>query len=389
MARGEVIRIRNEFYIRSSSARVDVRTRVLKQGDMFAVFDRFGDVETFGTGELGLYYQDTRFLSRLTLKLGKDRPLLLSSTVREDNAVLAVDATNPDVWRDSEIVVPRGTIHVYRSKILWDKACHERLRIHNYGRAAVDFVLSIEFDADFADIFELRGMHRERHGRRLEPEVTDHGLVLAYEGLDQRFRRTRIMFDPTPSRVTKSIVSCQVHLEPGENASYQWIIACEVDGDSHGESQPYEKIMRDATAALERTRAQEPQIFADNEQFNDWLNRSLADLHMMRTETRYGPYPYAGVPWFSTVFGRDGIITALQCLWFDPSIARGVLAYLAAHQAEAEEPEQDAQPGKVLHEFRDDEMSVLGRGAIQALLRKHRRDTAFCDAGRRLLQAHS
>ena len=100
MARGEVIRIRNEFYIRSSSARVDVRPRVLKQGDMFAVFDRFGDIETFGTGELGLYYQDTRFLSRLTLKLGKDRPLLLSSTVREDNAVLAVDATNPDVWRD-------------------------------------------------------------------------------------------------------------------------------------------------------------------------------------------------------------------------------------------------------------------------------------------------
>jgi glycogen debranching enzyme len=184
MARGEVIRIRNEFYIRSSSARVDVRTRVLKQGDMFAVFDRFGDVETFGTGELGLFYQDTRFLSRLTLKLGKDRPLLLSSTVREDNAVLAVDATNPDVWRDSEIVVPRGTIHVFRSKILWDKACHERLRIHNYGRAAVDFVLSIEFDADFADIFELRGMHRDRHGRRLEPEITDDGLLLAYEGLD-------------------------------------------------------------------------------------------------------------------------------------------------------------------------------------------------------------
>jgi glycogen debranching enzyme len=359
MARGEVIRIRNEFYIRSSSARVDVRPRVLKQGDMFAMFDRFGDVETFGTGELGLYYQDTRFLSLLTLKLGKDRPLLLSSTVREDNAVLAVDATNPDVWRDSEIVVPRGTIHVYRSKVLWNKACHERLRIHNYGRAAVDLVLSIEFNADFADIFELRGMRRERHGRRLEPEVTHDGLVLAYEGLDQRFRRTRITFDPTPSRVTKSVVSCQVHLEPGENANYQWAIGCEVDGDSHGESESYEKIMHDATAALERTRAREPQIFADNEQFNDWMNRSLADLHMMRTETQYGPYPYAGVPWFSTVFGRDGIITALQCLWFDPTIARGVLAYLAANQATAEKAEQDAQPGKILHEFRDDEMAVL------------------------------
>ena len=228
---------------------------------------------------------------------------------------------------------------MFRSKILWDKACHERLRIHNYGRAAVDFVLSIEFDADFADIFELRGMHRERHGRRLEPEITDDGLVLwRMRDWINGFAGRGSLFDPTPSRVTKSVVSCQVHLEPGENANYQWAIACEVDGDSHGESESYEKIMHDATAALERTRAREPQIFADNEQFNDWLNRSLADLHMMRTETRYGPYPYAGVPWFSTVFGRDGIITALQCLWFDPSIARGVLAYLAANQADAEKP---------------------------------------------------
>ena len=182
MAR-EVIRVRNEFYIRSSSPRVDVRTRVLKQGDTFAVFDRFGDIEAFGTGELGLYYQDTRFLSRLTLRLGKDRPLLLSSNVREDNAVMAVDATNPDAWRNGELVVPRGTVHVFRSKILWEKTCHERLRIHNYGRAAVDLSLSIEFDADFADIFELRGMSRERRGRRLETEVKGDTVVLAYEGL--------------------------------------------------------------------------------------------------------------------------------------------------------------------------------------------------------------
>ena len=360
MAR-EVIRVRNEFYIRSSSARVDVRTRVLKQGEVFAVFDRFGDIETFGTGELGLYYQDTRFLSRLTLKLGKDRPLLLSSTVREDNAVMAVDATNPDSWRDGEIVIPRGTLHVFRSKILWEKTCHERLRIHNYGRAAVDVSFAIEFDADFADIFELRGMNRERRGRRLETEVTKDGLVLAYEGLDNRFRRTRIVFDPAPTRLNESVATFQIRLEAGKDASYRCAIACEVDGDSRQHVRPcYESVVEEAASALECVRAREPQIFTGNEQFNDWLNRSLADLHMMRTETPYGPYPYAGVPWFSTVFGRDGIITALQCLWFDPSIARGVLAYLAATQADAHNPEQDAEPGKVIHEIRADEMATLG-----------------------------
>ena len=360
MAR-EVIRVRNEFYIRSSSPRVDVRTRVLKQGDTFAVFDRFGDIETFGAGELGLFYQDTRFLSRLTLRLGRDRPLLLSSTIREDNAVMAVDATNPDAWRDGEIVIPRGTVHLFRSKILWEKTCHERLRIHNYGRAAVDVSFSIEFDADFADIFELRGMSRQQRGLRLETQLTRDGVVLAYEGLDKRLRQTRIVFDPPPTRLTESVATFRIPLEAGEAASYRCAIACEVAGDSRIEINPsYEKVVQEAASALERERAQEAQIFTANEQFNDWLNRSLADLHMMRTVTPYGPYPYAGVPWFSTVFGRDGIITALQFLSFDPSVARGVLGYLAATQADSESPEQDAQPGKVLHETRADEMAILG-----------------------------
>src|SRR5438045_8873094 len=107
MAR-EVIRVRDAFYIRSSSSRIDVRTRVLKQGDTFAVFDRFGDIDTFGTGELGIYYQDTRFLSRLTLKLRQDRRLLLSSTFRDDNAVWAVTLTTPDVSRNSELGILHG-----------------------------------------------------------------------------------------------------------------------------------------------------------------------------------------------------------------------------------------------------------------------------------------
>ena len=360
MAR-EVIRVRDAFYIRSSSPRIDVRTRVLKQGDTFAVFDRFGDIDSFGTGELGMYYQDTRFLSRLTLKLGKDRPLLLSSTVREDNAVLAVDATNLDVYRNGETVLPRGTLHIFRSKILWKRTCQERLRIHNYGRVPMDFSFSIEFDADFADIFEVRGMTREQRGRRVGTKIAKDAVVLAYDGLDGRPRRTRIVFDPPPTRLSESAVNYQIRLEPGEEASYRWVIACEVDAESHREIKPcYENVVQEAAIVLESAHSRQPLIFTSNEQFNDWLNRSFADLEMMRTETRYGPYPYAGVPWFSTEFGRDGIITALQCMWFDPSLARGVLAYLAATQADAENAEQDAQPGKILHETRAGEMAALG-----------------------------
>src|SRR6476646_7444594 len=192
----DVVRIEDGFYILSTSSRVDDRTCVLKQGDAFAIFDRSGDVEEFGTGAFGLYYRDTRFLSTLVLRLADERPLLLSSTIKEDNAVLAVDLMNPDVRHANDVTIPRGSVHVFRSKVLWNAACHERLRIHNYGLSRVEIALTIDFDADFRDIFEVRGAKREHRGRRLAAEVTSDAVLLAYEGLDRCIRGTQFVFDP-------------------------------------------------------------------------------------------------------------------------------------------------------------------------------------------------
>ena len=366
----ELVKIQEDFYILSTSARIDDRTRVLKHGDMFAVFDRFGDMELSGPAELGVYHQDTRFLSRLVLRLQGLRPLLLSSTIKDDNASLAVDLMNPDLTLPGELVIPRGTVHIGRSKILWDSTCYERLRVHNYGHAAVDLVLSIEFDADFADIFEVRGTRRAKRGQRFQTQVTADTLVLSYEGLDGHLRRTRIKFDPAPLELGGFGAKYQMKLGPRDEATYQCSIICEPDAREeiaiHTEDKPpierpqrYEEAAVRASMAFDAALAEEPDIFTSNEQFNDWLKRSLVDLHMMRTNTPYGPYPYAGVPWFSTVFGRDGIITALEHLWFNPNVARGVLTYLATTQADHENAEQDAQPGKIIHERRGGEMAVL------------------------------
>src|SRR5437899_1989424 len=136
----------------------DDRTRVLKEGDTFAVFDRYGDIQPVGMGEQGIYHEGTRFLSHLVLRVGEGRPLLLNSTVRQDNVLLSVDLSNPDFRQNGQMLLPRGTLHIYRSKFLWEGTCHERLKIRNYGLEPVDLAFAVEFDADFADIFEVRGL---------------------------------------------------------------------------------------------------------------------------------------------------------------------------------------------------------------------------------------
>ncbi len=364
----EVISLGENLYLLATSQRIDDRVRVLKNGDTFGAFNRFGDIERLGGGALGLYHRDTRFLSAFTLAFNGIRPLLLSSLVKEENRLLAVDLMNSDFLRGDEVVMPRGTLHIFRSKSLSPEALFQRLRLHNYGAARVELKFSLRFAADFADIFEVRGMQREKRGRPLPAEVKGNTVVLGYKGLDDRIRLTHLRFDPPPDRLMDSEAEFTTSLAPGDSASYCCEIRCQLfaPGEKPKGSGPNEKPPHDEAAASQAARAlksareEEPEIFTSNEQLNDWLNRSLADLHMMRTETPYGPYPYAGVPWFSTAFGRDGIITALQCLWLNPSLARGVLSYLAATQAESENAAKDAEPGKIMHETRDGEMAALG-----------------------------
>ncbi|HXH11039.1 MAG TPA: amylo-alpha-1,6-glucosidase [Alphaproteobacteria bacterium] len=355
----EVIRIEDQYYILATSSLADERTQVLKHGETFAVFDRYGDIQPIGLGAQGLYYEGTRFLSRLALRVGQQRPLLLSSTVKEDNARLAVDLTNPDLTIDGQVVVPRGTVHILRTKFLWDGSCYERLQIFNYGLTAVDVPLSIQVDADFADIFEVRGMRRKRRGQLHDRVVENGRLILGYTGLDGVTRRTCLECFFKPLELSDGEIRFDVSLAPKGEITVDLVVSCE-SAATTAPPLTFDSAAHAAERALNLARSEDCEIYTANEQFNDWLNRALADLHMMITDTPNGPYPYAGVPWFSTAFGRDGIITALECLWINPVMARGVLAFLAATQAREVIPEQDAEPGKILHETRLGELAALG-----------------------------
>jgi glycogen debranching enzyme len=354
----EIIRVQDQFYILATSSRVDEHSRVLKHGDTFAVFDRYGNIQRVGMGEQGLYHEGTRYLSRLELRLMDRRPLLLSSTVKEDNALLAVDLTNPDISVSGEVILPRDTIHVFRCCFLWQGTCYERLRLRNYGTRPVELSFSLLLDADFIDIFEVRGTKRERRGELLPPVVRDDRIELSYRGLDEAVRRTTIEFRPAPVDVEATRADFRQTLPPHQECSYSVAIRCGELGRQDAQS-GFDEALVAATQSIRRLRASDATISTSNEQFNDWINRSSVDLHLMVTHTPHGAYPYAGVPWFSTVFGRDGIITALECLWVNPEIARGVLRYLAANQATKTNPAQDAEPGKILHEVREGEMAAL------------------------------
>jgi glycogen debranching enzyme len=206
----------------------------------------------------------------------------------------------------------------------------------------------------------VRGKRRPARGKRVVQVLEPDAVAFVYEGLDGRIRRTTLRFDPAPALLDENLARFELNLAPGERMSLFLTIYL---GDMPNEPSPahcFFPRLRGARRALRRSTAGAASVITSNDIFNEVLCRSMSDLYMLMTDTPWGPYPYAGIPWFSTAFGRDGIITAMQMLWIDPAIARGVLGFLSANQAIKHDPGADAQPGKILHEIRKGEMAELG-----------------------------
>jgi glycogen debranching enzyme len=350
-----------QFPIIAGPERPAVQLQVLKHGDCFGVFDPRGNIIPGDASEEGIYYDGTRFLSRFELLLFGHLPLLLSSTVSVD-AVFDADLTNPDVLRDGHIALARGDINVHRSRILWDGTCVERIRVTNFCLARIDVPMVIRFDADFADVFEVRGTQRAKRGERLQ-DVNGDDYVMRYRGLDERERRSRVRWSRPPDKVDTGRAAFLVRLEPKETATI--VLTVSYEGERvQPEEMAVAKVFDHALSSMRSHRAARNasccRVLSSSAMFNRWLDRSQADLQIMLTDTPYGSYPYAGIPWFSTPFGRDGLITAFELLWLNPGIARGVLSFLAETQATSFDDARDAQPGKILHEMRGGEMAALG-----------------------------
>ncbi|AHF83118.1 amylo-alpha-1,6-glucosidase [Rhizobium leguminosarum bv. trifolii WSM1689] len=350
-----------QFFIPAAASLQERRPRTLKHGDTFAVFDYNGDALSGPGSPEGLFHRDTRYLSHLYLTINGQRPMLLSSTLRDDNATLTCDLTNPDLFDNKgKLVLAHDLVHLRRSRFLWNARCYERVAVRNYDDRRQHVRIQIAFEADFADLFEVRGTVRARRGRNLPAVIEQDCVLLSYIGLDGRKRSTRLSFVPEPTEIRSDLVTYDLHLEPHETRSLFVTIGCDQASADRPTPRLFFLALRDARRALRASSSRAASIATSNEIFNEAARRSVADLYMLMTDKPDGPYPYAGIPWFSTVFGRDALITALQTLWLDPEIARGVLCHLAANQATDINPASDAEPGKILHEVRYGEMAELG-----------------------------
>src|SRR5262249_46993178 len=177
------------------------------------------------------------------------------------------------------------------------------------------------------------GGRRGRHGIHLEPRLAGREMRLAYRGLDDEERWTTLEWSDAPTAMAPRAARFEYELTPHKGALLTIAIRCERDG-RRAPRATFEQADDAFAGRLEQARAGYAVVETSSEQFNRWVHRSAADLRMLVSQTPHGAYPYAGVPWFSTPFGRDGIITALQMLWINPGIARGVLEYLADTQAD-------------------------------------------------------
>ncbi len=345
--------------------------QVLKHGDLFLLSDAFGDIHPDSRG-LGLYDGDTRVLSCSVLRVVGERPVVLHSdpggswhgTVIATNAELRKD---PGDKMGTAAAIARQTISIGRERTLSD-AYHERLEIQNHGPVMFDLVVELDLDMDAADIFEVRGYARGHRGELLPIETGGAGdVTFGYAGLDRTTVRTHVVFDPKPALAQSDdagaaalTASWSKPLAPGEQFVITWDVSATRE---NGAGPAHDAIpgVADPKAIHAAWHAETVSIETDHEVVNHILRRSMDDLCLLQSTTPDGePFISAGVPWFATLFGRDSIITSLQCVAFAPKVAIETLEILAVHQATEVDAWRDAEPGKILHEFRTGEMTRTG-----------------------------
>ena len=338
----------------------EVENLTLIDGKTFLSTRLAGDIVPAGATDVGFFHDDTRFLSCLELRVGGRPTMVLSSNTERTFASQIELTTEPIRIRDS-FEIPENTIHIRRQQLLKAETMFDRLSLVSFNREDVEVRVELRFDADFVDVFQVRGTTREISGTYYRPLRTDEGLSLYYLGRDNVLRQTRIKFSPPPAQILEKSAVWDVQLSPLTHSEIEISITPLVGEEQDGRPEfGFSKCLAERRSRFSEWEHSSTHFSSNNGIFNAALATATADYHALQIRDRGKRVLGAGIPWFATLFGRDSVISAYQALALNPNLAIDTLQVLVHYQGRQRNDWQDEDPGKILHEFRQGEMTRCG-----------------------------
>jgi glycogen debranching enzyme len=319
-----------------------------------------GDIAPAGAPDVGFFYQDTRFLSHLEFRIDGHRAVVLSSST-EKTFSSQIELTTGNITLRDSFDLPENTVHIRREQLLASDVFFDRFTFENFNQSAVEFTVELLYDADFVDVFQVRGVARSIQGQHYQPVTTESSITFFYRGRDNVMRQTLVEMTPKPAEIEPRVARWRLRLEPLRRIQIEVHVTPNSD----------RATPREATYHMENSLHQRRQAFAEwerrgthfrtnNEVFDAAVNTATGDFHALQVPMGNEHIIAAGIPWFATIFGRDSILAAYQSLSLNPQLAVDTLRVLARYQGTRDNPWQDEEPGKILHEHREGEMTLCG-----------------------------
>lgn len=345
----------------------------LIDGRTFLASTVAGNIMPPGAPDVGFFSSDTRFLSQLELKVGGQAMILLSSSTERTYAS-QIEMTMKTVSDENTIEVPESSIHLRREQVLADNNLFDSLGFENFSEREQTLLVEITLDADFMDIFQVRGIVRGRCGQYFKPVIKSDSMAFVYQGLDNVERVTTIHFAPEPAEIVDHTARWNVRLPPFTRAELLLCISPRVQppeapGIGEAEIQQcksgppamahsgYAHLLQQRREAFDAWQKDSTSFRSSNQVFDRILMNNIGDIHALQIPEHGHSIIAAGIPWFDTIFGRDSLIAAYQTLMLNPLLAADTLRVLAKYQGTQVNDLRDEEPGKILHEHRSGEMS--------------------------------
>jgi glycogen debranching enzyme len=337
-----------------------VNNLTLIDGKTFLSTTVAGDISPAGAPDVGFFHDDTRFLSQLELRVSGHRAVVLSSST-ENTFASQIELTTGNINLRESFDLPENTIHIRREQLLARQVFFDHFTFQNFNLAGVDLLIEMSFDADFVDVFQVRGTARERHGQYFQPVVGESRLAFHYRGLDGVMRRTDIQMSPAPNQIMDRTARWELKLASLGEFKIEITTSPYVEG-RESPSNPYDfnANLDYRRHAIHEWREQSTRFDSSHGIFSTALDTAISDFHALQINDGHEHVLAAGIPWFATIFGRDSIIAAYQALSINPQIAMDTLRVLARYQGTEYNDWRDEEPGKILHEYRNGEMTRCG-----------------------------